>query len=488
MRRAHPPRASPRARGARGEGRWAKARRAGAAARTPPLRHAPRRFSRRYIAAQNERFEKSISEAANAVADAGFEVANSDDNVRGDLSIEEETHLGELVRDLAKQVEVERESLHATEERIAVYRKSFDELKSVSGHSELTDVVQVYVKSEEETFSLFNYIQALNQETDWTLERHARLEEEIKKYEERLGEEEAQRAEAMADLQEKWRNAKEATEECSQAALEAQRTLDRIAKKIQSLFFKIQCDQVTDKGKPSKGGGGAGGAAGKGSADSRLAALGGQGVSESNILAYTELIEQRALEIIADYTKRMNTHWQRQMTPMLDVCRSRCSRTCPARRERPGQAARRAGRRRGERRRERRQVADLARGDATAHCRRRPHERRLLGRPAAASNPHAHKRPRRRIQRRPGGSDTPPSRPRRRGAARAHKGGRARTADREQAPRSRSSEVQQIHLKRRPRYHSMISPSPPPALPPPWPPSRSRQGAAILTWRFHFRS
>ena len=371
---------------------WAKARAAPAQlARTPPLRHAPRRFSRRYIAAQNERFEKSISEAANAVkADAGFEAANSDDNVRGDLSIEEETHLGELVRDLAKQVEVERESLHATEERIAVYRKSFDELKSVSGHSELTDVVQVYVKSEEETFSLFNYIQALNQETDWTLERHARLEEEIKKYEERLGEEEAQRAEAMADLQEKWRNAKEATEECSQAALEAQRTLDRIAKKIQSLFFKIQCDQVTDKGKPSKGGGGAGGAAGKGSADSRLAALGGQGVSESNILAYTELIEQRALEIIADYTKRMNAHEQRQMTPMLDVSKSLLSNL-------PGAPAN-----------DQVKPPDVPGDDeenddenddkwpiSLEEMRRRTAEKLLKkqnSRPAAASNPHAHKK------------------------------------------------------------------------------------------------
>ena len=310
--------------------------------------------------------------------------------MRGDLSIEEETHLGELVRDLAKQVEVERESLHATEERIAVYRKSFDELKSVSGHSELTDVVQVYVKSEEETFSLFNYIQALNQETDWTLERHARLEEEIKKYEERLGEEEAQRAEAMADLQEKWRNAKEATEECSQAALEAQRTLDRIAKKIQSLFFKIQCDQVTDKGKPSKGGGGAGGAAGKGSADSRLAALGGQGVSESNILAYTELIEQRALEIIADYTKRMNTHEQRQMTPMLDVSKSLLSNL-------PGAPAN-----------DQVKPPDVPGDDeenddenddkwpiSLEEMRRRTAEKLLKkqnSRPAAASNPHAHKK------------------------------------------------------------------------------------------------
>ena len=95
-----------------------------------------------------------------------------------------------------------------TEAKIALYRTSFDELKRVSGIDDLKEIVHKYVKSEEETFSLFNYVQAQNQETDWTLERHTRLEEEIKSYEEKLSDEEAQRAEAMADLQGKWRNAK----------------------------------------------------------------------------------------------------------------------------------------------------------------------------------------------------------------------------------------------------------------------------------------
>lgn len=163
-----------------------------------------------------------------------------------------------------------------------------------------------YVRSEEETFSLFNYIQTQNQETDWTLERHARLKEEIKTYEEQLSEEESERAEAMADLQGKWRNAKEAHDECFHAAQDAQRMLDRIAKKIQSLFFKIQCDQILASGTRESGKGSKlnGQKPFVGRSDNRLALLCGQGVTESNILAYAELIEQRALEIMSDYTKR----------------------------------------------------------------------------------------------------------------------------------------------------------------------------------------
>jgi len=74
-------------------------------------------------------------------------------------------------------------------------------------------------------------------------ERHTRLEKEIRVYEEKLSNEEVQRAEAMARLQGKWRNATEATNECSFAAQEAQRMIERIAGHVQSFFFKIQCDQ-----------------------------------------------------------------------------------------------------------------------------------------------------------------------------------------------------------------------------------------------------
>ena len=41
------------------------------------------------------------------------------------------------------------------------------------------------------------------------------------------------------------------------------------------------------------------------------------GVNESNILKFMELIEQRAVEIIADFTKKMSQQQQYQLTPVL---------------------------------------------------------------------------------------------------------------------------------------------------------------------------
>lgn len=271
-----------------------------------------------FIDQQNREFEESMAVAAMSTQNCADEEPSS----RGLMTIEEEKMKTELIKELTKQINNEKVAMQHTENKIALYRTSFDELKCVSGISELKQIVQKYVKSEEETFSLFNYIQAQNQETDWTLERHARLEEEIKLYEEKLGDEEAQRAEAMADLNGKWRYAKEATDECGHAVLEAQRSLERIAKKIQSLFFKIQCDQLNNCTSDAKHAGSIGQKSNTGRQDSRLALLSGQGVTESNVLAYAELIEQRALEIMSEYIRHMKRQARNHRGPILDPSHS----------------------------------------------------------------------------------------------------------------------------------------------------------------------
>lgn len=270
-----------------------------------------------YIEKQNREFEESMAAAAAKTTKAD---ENDMTYTRGNMTIEEEKEKIELVGEIERQIKNEKELMVQTEKKINLYKKSFDELKRVSGMDDVKEIVQRYVTCEEETFSLFNYIQAQNQETDWTLERHARLEEEIKAYEEQVSNEETQRSEAMAALQGKWRNAKEATDECSHAALEAQRTLDRIAKRIHSLFFKIQCEQMMSAvGDSAKTKGSRKSSVAGRLPDNRLALLSGQGVTESNILAYAELIEQRALEIMADYTKRMKS---RDHSIILDPSKS----------------------------------------------------------------------------------------------------------------------------------------------------------------------
>lgn len=56
------------------------------------------------------------------------------------------------------------------------YEEAFEELKTVSNIDDLDRLVAVFMKQEDEHFSLFNYIQTVNQETDQNLEKTEELE------------------------------------------------------------------------------------------------------------------------------------------------------------------------------------------------------------------------------------------------------------------------------------------------------------------------
>ena len=154
------------------------------------------------------------------------------------------------------------------------------------------------------------------EETDGVLERIARIDEDYNAYEKKMGQEEAFRADTKRELHVKTMQTVEQTSEYMHSAQEAQRTVEKLAKKVQSLFYKIQCDQVGGKMGGREGPKTPGGTA-KRSDSQLLLAGGGGGVNESNILKFMELIEQRAVEIIADFTKKMSQRDQLQLTPVL---------------------------------------------------------------------------------------------------------------------------------------------------------------------------
>jgi len=148
----------------------------------------------KFIDRQNRDFEESMAAAAQSTTHS----VSAEPLTRGLMTIEEEKMKSDLIGELDKQITHEKQAIVNTKAKIDLYRTSFDELKRASGIHDLKAVVLKYIKSEEETFSLFNYIQTQNQEADWALERHTRLEKEIRVYEEKLSNEEVQRAEAMA--------------------------------------------------------------------------------------------------------------------------------------------------------------------------------------------------------------------------------------------------------------------------------------------------
>ena len=98
----------------------------------------------------------------------------------------------------------------------------------------------------------------------------------------------------------------DATAACEEQNKIYQDSVDQIAKKVQSLFFKLQCDQMDS----AKTGSTSVKVGQKGQSvprtESKIAILSGQSVSESNVLDFMGAIEQRAVDIIAEYLKGQN--------------------------------------------------------------------------------------------------------------------------------------------------------------------------------------
>jgi len=155
----------------------------------------------------------------------------ADVDMRGSLTVDREQ---EIKDDLASTTEAldqgEREVI-AADQKVASYKANFDRLRTVSGLQSIDDIVAVFIKNEEETFSLFNFIQTVNQETDLLTEQHARLLTEISNYEEQQISEESGRVATLERERKKVEEARDDREKMSSLAVEEQKVSTMKARK-----------------------------------------------------------------------------------------------------------------------------------------------------------------------------------------------------------------------------------------------------------------
>ena len=223
--------------------------------------------------------------------------------------IEELKALDEKIASLDGQYESNKQVLQHTEEKIRTYEDNFRQLREVSGLTSIDDITSAFVKNEEESFSIFNYIQAVNQDCDFILEQRSSLEQEMKAISKEQKDQENQRVSIMNEHKEKLREAKEEREKMAEVAREEKATVLQIAKKVQALYLKLRCRQLDETDGPQHANGGGAGASHARrppASDRKLTMFEGEKeISERNILRHMELIEKRSIQIIGVYAKRL---------------------------------------------------------------------------------------------------------------------------------------------------------------------------------------
>lgn len=163
-------------------------------------------------------------------------------------------------------------------DKVNTFVEVFEDIKAATGCESVNDLVEKFVKVEEQNFSLFNYVNELNMEVEKLEEQMGDIRGEIAKYRGQGNQHEAQRKKVLADLEERLGRTETKAEEYERKHEAASEAMTTLKEGITTVFERLGCD-----------------------ADAHRAVLGEGGVTDSNLMPYLGVIEQRINEILASY-------------------------------------------------------------------------------------------------------------------------------------------------------------------------------------------
>jgi hypothetical protein len=154
-------------------------------------------------------------------------------------------------------------------------------LRARAGITEIDELVSTFIEAEENNFSLFTYVNELNNDIEKLEGQIAEIKAEIEKYKGQGTNTENQRKKILKDLEDKLQKTEAKSKQYDEKYQAAQKTVNALKIGIQSIFYKIGCDKMPQ-------------------ADSLDMS---EGVTEVNMMQYLGIVEQRTNEILQLYAQ-----------------------------------------------------------------------------------------------------------------------------------------------------------------------------------------
>ncbi|CBN78393.1 flagellar outer dynein arm-docking complex [Ectocarpus siliculosus] len=159
------------------------------------------------------------------------------------------------------------------------YEAAFNKIKEATGMTNVTDMVNNFLQAEEKNFSLFNFVNELNSEIERLELMIAETKNSIEKFKGQGVSTDTQRKKVLRGLEEQLSVTEGKADDYERRYQTAMKTINQLKTGIHSIFSRI----------------------GAGSNSSVEEMLGNQGVTESNMMQYLGIIEQRTSEILQAY-------------------------------------------------------------------------------------------------------------------------------------------------------------------------------------------
>jgi len=164
------------------------------------------------------------------------------------------------------------------QEKVVLYEEAFNKISDATGITDVEEVVSTFLEAEDKNFSLFNYVNELNSEIERLELAISDTKVEIEKYKGQGVSSDTQRKQILRNLDDRLHSTKTKAAEYQTRYDNGMKTINQLKTGIHSIFSRLGC---------------------AGSNIEEM--LGNQGVTESNMMQYLGIIEQKTSEILQLY-------------------------------------------------------------------------------------------------------------------------------------------------------------------------------------------
>lgn len=227
------------------------------------------------IVALKERIDKDRQQHDSELKDL-LRTISHDNKVKGFMGVKASDRMEYKVEEAAKKKKGDEKGMDADHSAIRTYETAFKQIQEVTGQNDINIIVDNFIRTEEENFALFNYVNELNSEVEGLCEEVCLVQRDIDNFQMEDLETDAQHSDIMNSMEDKFETIASSTNRSETRLREINKTLDQLRSGIESLFGRINCDP-----RPIR------------------QMLGGDaGINNKNIMVYLGQIEHKTVEML----------------------------------------------------------------------------------------------------------------------------------------------------------------------------------------------
>ncbi len=193
--------------------------------------------------------------------------------------LSEEQQLRKQAAKGAWSIVFDKASIQQSMDKVQAYAEAFEKIQKATGISDPDEIVKTFVEAEKHNYSLFNYVNELNNEMEKLEQQIKDIRGEIEQCRGQGVRTDDQRKQIVSDLERRLEKTDLRVQQYEHNYEKTMQTINALKAGIQSIFERIGCNT-----------------------EAAQEMLGYQGVTETNMMQYLGIIEQRTNEILQMYS------------------------------------------------------------------------------------------------------------------------------------------------------------------------------------------